>query len=1064
MSELGLVDPRLLRSVRLDIDWFSEDPSAHYVVSASAIDVIQKILPAAGSGARARAFTLTGPYGTGKSALALFLADLLCSEGKRRETARARFAGATKQRLSTGRFLPIFHTCTTGPINVQLREAIEEAAERYGFASDTPLEELPSAAAAAGFEGVFVILDELGKGLEFAVREPIGGDPFVLQEVAELAGRSEPPLIVLGILHQSFAGYAEGLDSAARNEWVKVQGRFQDIAFLPPEEVLAKLVSEAIGGTPPDTDELAHTAELVRSLPGIWPAPLPLPSFTAICERSWPLHPVTVAAMPVLMRRFGQNERSLFAFLVERGLLASHDRGKPVRLCDLFEHVSEWIGHGVRGHSASRRWRVALELLHARPGFDSDEREVLRTVALLTALGSFAPFTSTTEAISLALGYDASPVLHRLAQRSAIVHRRHLGAWVLWEGSDVDLESLLEKARVEIAGRANIPKLLKDIGALKPGIAQRHYEETGTLRWFDPLVLSDPDHINVPEPKDSSNCTLAIAFGSSTRAQEKFEEWAQECERQDIVVAVAHRAPRFRSLAEELEALNMVEKSNHELKGDKVAKEEIAARRATLSAALTTEAERLLDPSGPDGCVFYHGGQECAVESRRDLARVYSTVCSERFTASPQIRNELINRRSLSSAAAAARRDLLDKMLSNRSEARLGYTDGYPPDRAIYESVLLQSGLHRASSEGETWEFGAPEEGDPCKLRLLWQWLGDRLFASFPEPVPVSQLIAELAQPPSGLVEGPFPILLLAFMLAHEQEIALYREGSFIAEQHISHWELLLRRPELFSVAGCRQTGARQAALAIVCRRLGMDQVALMPPVKFVVRAIDGLPPRSKSTKSVSDRAQAVRIRALEARSPERFFFHDLPVALALEPLGDTDSTSAAEEFVDRLAEVLRELNGVVEVTRKWATGVLAREAGLGESQEGFAELLVIAPKIRERLEDPKARELCARLSSPDRETAETGALSLVAMRPVDAWTDKDCEVFESRAKALTAEIREEMDGFNRRMRSQSPPKVHEVTEHLYNTLAQLKVESRTTMIAAVKELLKKLEGDQDGR
>ena len=39
-------------------------------------------------------------------------------------------------------------------------------------------------------------------------------------------------------------------------------------------------------------------------------------------------------------------------------------------------------------------------------------------------------------------------------------------------------------------------------------------------------------------------------------------------------------------------------------------------------------------------------------------------------------------------------------------------------------------------------------------------------------------------------------------MVARSDEATIYREGTFIPEPGIADWEALLRRPELFAVAG----------------------------------------------------------------------------------------------------------------------------------------------------------------------------------------------------------------------------------------------------------------------
>ena len=50
-----------------------------------------------------------------------------------------------------------------------------------------------------------------------------------MQQLAEIANRSDGQLIVLGILHQSFSAYTEKFDKTLREEWQKIQGRFLDI-------------------------------------------------------------------------------------------------------------------------------------------------------------------------------------------------------------------------------------------------------------------------------------------------------------------------------------------------------------------------------------------------------------------------------------------------------------------------------------------------------------------------------------------------------------------------------------------------------------------------------------------------------------------------------------------------------------------------------------------------------------------------------------------------------------------------------------------------------------------
>jgi len=106
---------------------------------------------------------------------------------------------------------------------------------------------LQSAVARAGGTGVLVCVDELGKFLEYQARHRDAGDIFLLQSLAEHAMRaSEAPLYLVTLLHQSFELYAQGMGEQLKNEWKKVQGRFESIPFVESTEQTIRVVAAAI--------------------------------------------------------------------------------------------------------------------------------------------------------------------------------------------------------------------------------------------------------------------------------------------------------------------------------------------------------------------------------------------------------------------------------------------------------------------------------------------------------------------------------------------------------------------------------------------------------------------------------------------------------------------------------------------------------------------------------------------------------------------------------------------------------------------------------------------------
>ncbi|MBI4027028.1 MAG: hypothetical protein HY360_18735, partial [Verrucomicrobia bacterium] len=96
-------------------------------------------------------------------------------------------------------------------------------------------------------QGLLLIIDELGKFLEFAALHPQRQDVFLLQRLAETASRSgDEPLFVVCLLHQGFNAYTDHLNQSAQREWEKIAGRFEEIIFNQPVEQIAHLVASAL--------------------------------------------------------------------------------------------------------------------------------------------------------------------------------------------------------------------------------------------------------------------------------------------------------------------------------------------------------------------------------------------------------------------------------------------------------------------------------------------------------------------------------------------------------------------------------------------------------------------------------------------------------------------------------------------------------------------------------------------------------------------------------------------------------------------------------------------------
>jgi hypothetical protein len=113
-----------------------------------------------------------------------------------------------------------------------------------------------------------------------------------VKKSVEYASRSgESPVLTLGLLHQSFEEYGRHLDLLSRTEWSKIQGRFQDVAFLEPPEQVLRMVAAAIKWKSADIPaslkrQAKHLAEKAAAV-GVCPHGMKTNEFVNVCVRAY---------------------------------------------------------------------------------------------------------------------------------------------------------------------------------------------------------------------------------------------------------------------------------------------------------------------------------------------------------------------------------------------------------------------------------------------------------------------------------------------------------------------------------------------------------------------------------------------------------------------------------------------------------------------------------------------------------------------------------------------------------------------------------------------------------
>ena len=313
-----------------------------------------------------------------------------------------------------------------------------------------------------GYTGIVLVLDEMGKPLEYTAAHPEKSDIYLLQELAEIANRSgDTPFLFVGMLHQSFERYAGISDSLTQREWAKIQGRFEDIAFQEPPTQQMSLLANALHYSDQKALPTAwQTTTIDQAVEEEWtPALLQEDEFRQLCQKAAIFHPTTFIAIPYLFQKLAQNERSIFAYLTSsepkgfQSFLQSTDVVRQVLLADLFDYLTANYQGRLYSTLRARPLTEALERIESTSNLLPLDIRLLKTIGLLNWLAEIGPFQASAKSLHFAVGGEdvgrdqIAQRLEALERQSTIVFRRFNQSYVIWQGSDVDIEERLQDAR-----------------------------------------------------------------------------------------------------------------------------------------------------------------------------------------------------------------------------------------------------------------------------------------------------------------------------------------------------------------------------------------------------------------------------------------------------------------------------------------------------------------------------------------------------------------------------------------------------------------------------------------
>lgn len=1020
-----------------------------YVITSTSESALKRISGGLAAPQMQHAWMLTGVYGTGKSAFAHFLASLFASAKKdmrkraieilRTAKLEKGLAKHLEQAVSEKGFVRAVVTAQREPVSHAIVRALSGGINHFWYSSSSTLYKLNikleeiykrqskgkavenheilqiiQEIASASQTGLLLVIDELGKCLEYATQQRGVGDLYLLQQIAELPNDNGTPIYLIGLLHQAFTEYGYALGTVERNEWAKIQGRFEEIPFTGSAAQMTQMIGQAIcrqKNPRIDRDIARHAEAWYGKLSKIVEIKTLTPQ---VFNAAYPLHPIAALVLPQLCIRYAQNDRSLFTFLtsaephsLQTWLNETSREGVQIpllKLDRLYDYFIDSVGIGTAARLNLQRWAEVKSLIDDHRNGEADELKLLKSIGILNlaGVGGFLKASRELVILSLCDGLNDreeirrwNNVLDHLMGRGLVMHRRHVDELRIWEGSDFDVEVAV-RDQIE-QQRFRLACLLAETCPLRPVVVQRHSYQTGTLRYFERQYLDSQTDLSTLRCQNS-DCDGLIGYWVDDTAPVLVPK--QTADQKSLVLVEVGEVQTMRQRALELMALKHVQNEAVELQSDGIARREVRYR--------ITQARQMLDEvfasaiEGDNAVRCWFDGQAENLRLRKALNPRLSDLCDDVYNHSLTLLSEMVNRQELTSQGSKARRQVIEAMIEQADVERLGLS-GDGPEVSVYYSVLGRTGIHRA--EAGVYGFHAPHDR---RLGRVWDAIENFCMSAKEQPVSIDNLYHKLKMPPYGVKSGVIPVLFAAVILRHSDDVSVYKDGAFVPVLGPEHFDLLIKQPSRFAVKYYEVTGLRAEVFremeGLLTNGVKMSatvrNMTLLGVVSPLLQFARRLPTFAQKTRRVSVQAQAVRQALLAAHEPDKLLFEMLPVACGLKPVFDmgVQDQRLPRELRARLQTSLKELRDAHEQMLAQCRAYIHEAFGVRQDAHRLREdLRSRASYLQGRSIEPiLSRFIFAATDDSSGEQQWLQSLVMViADKPSESWTDANADVFE---------------------------------------------------------------------
>lgn len=596
------------------------------------------------------------------------------------------------------------------------------------------------------YSGMFIVFDEFSKFIEGHQVAGFANDMKLLQDMCELANRSEEEQIhITFVAHKSIKEYGNRIDKSVINDFRGVEGRLREIRYVVSSRNNYEIISKVILKDEKKLNKYLMAHKDYAIYKNILEETYKLKIFDNIFDKEtfneilgtgcYPLTPLSVWLLSSISEKVAQNERSIFTFLSGNEGHSLTNVISENKYCEIFIGADAIYDYFESIFVAERdnqmihnEWLRADYALHQTD--DLYEKKVIKTIALLEICCQNVGISINDTIIRLALGMNCERInraIESLKNKNIIVWRNRINSYNFKINIGIDLENEIKNIAYTKYENMDVCSIISKIMEEEYILPKKYNMEYTMTRFFTFEFMTEDVFMSLGnsgylfESKFSDGKIIMIISNNIIPVSKINKKLKALSDKRVIVLCSDYAFDGYDYLKKYM-AANYLLYNEEFIENNKALMQELELYIQDLVYEINEIIKYNFMPEYKRATILSLTDIDEDMYSEIGFNRLLSKICDEYYGEAPKINNEMINKNILSAPIRKARIKIIDEILQNEDLTK--YDSGTSPEATIYRAV--KNGINDTGTlhmQGIISEFIKKCDGNKLNFSVLFNEL-----------------------------------------------------------------------------------------------------------------------------------------------------------------------------------------------------------------------------------------------------------------------------------------------------------------------------------------------------